>query len=168
MNISCFFASLFGLGFIRFAPGTLASLAALPMAGAVLILGGVHALLVFSLAVYILGYLATSFALKTTAEADPSFIVVDEVAAQMGVFIVPVIFFPDLVWFPGLYILGFALFRFFDIVKPFNVGVVDSKLDGALGVMLDDVVAAVYSSIILTLVMGGYTFIMKAQPVIAG
>lgn len=46
-------------------------------------------------------------------------------------------------------IIGFFLFRLFDIWKPWPIGLIDKKVDGGLGVMLDDVIAAVYAWIVL-------------------
>ena len=46
-------------------------------------------------------------------------------------------------------LLGFVLFRFFDIVKPFPIGLLDKKVHGGVGIMLDDIIAAIYAGIIL-------------------
>ena len=46
-------------------------------------------------------------------------------------------------------VLGFALFRLFDILKPWPIGAIDRKLTGGLGVMLDDVVAGLYALVCL-------------------
>ena len=45
--------------------------------------------------------------------------------------------------------MGFALFRLFDIAKPFPVGWVDRHLHGGLGIMLDDLVAGLYALLVL-------------------
>ena len=55
---------------------------------------------------------------------------------------------------PPLYsawILGFLLFRGFDIVKPWPIRDLDHRLGGGLGIMLDDLVAALYAAILLAL-----------------
>lgn len=52
----------------------------------------------------------------------------------------------------GYIILGFFLFRFFDIVKPYPIRNVDEKVKGGLGVMLDDMVAAIYTNLTLQVV----------------
>jgi len=46
-------------------------------------------------------------------------------------------------------ILGFVLFRFFDILKPWPISWLDRKVDGGLGIMVDDVLAGVYAFIVL-------------------
>ncbi len=47
---------------------------------------------------------------------------------------------------------GFVLFRIFDIVKPYPAGLVDRRLGGGTGVMLDDIVSAIYANIVLQIV----------------
>ena len=49
--------------------------------------------------------------------------------------------------FLGWTIISFILFRFFDIVKPFPINIVDKKMKNGLGVMLDDIIAGAYSAI---------------------
>jgi phosphatidylglycerophosphatase A len=51
------------------------------------------------------------------------------------------------------YLLGFALFRLFDIVKPWPVGALDRQVGGGLGVMLDDIAAGVLAGVTLQLVV---------------
>jgi len=50
-------------------------------------------------------------------------------------------------------LVGFILFRIFDIIKPFPVNIFDQRFHGGLGIMLDDVVAGIYSLIALQLVL---------------
>ncbi len=54
---------------------------------------------------------------------------------------------------PFTMLVGFILFRIFDIVKPFPVNIFDQHFHGGLGIMLDDVVAGIYSLIALNLVL---------------
>ncbi|HPI97031.1 MAG TPA: phosphatidylglycerophosphatase A, partial [Gammaproteobacteria bacterium] len=49
-------------------------------------------------------------------------------------------------------LVGFVLFRFFDIVKPYPIKMLDSKVSGGFGVMIDDVVAGIYAMILLFVV----------------
>ena len=60
----------------------------------------------------------------------------------VGMFI-SIIAFPQGAWY--LAILAFALFRFFDILKPFPVSYADRNIKGGLGVMVDDVLAGIYA-----------------------
>ena len=50
-------------------------------------------------------------------------------------------------------ILGFALFRFFDIVKPWPIRLIDRRLGGGLGIMLDDLLAGIFANAVLWLLL---------------
>ena len=50
-------------------------------------------------------------------------------------------------------IAGFALFRFFDVLKPWPIRALDRRVKGGVGVMLDDVVAGLFAAIVLALVL---------------
>ena len=50
-------------------------------------------------------------------------------------------------------VIGFVLFRFFDIIKPWPIGWIDSRVHGGLGIMLDDILAAVYAWLCLQLIV---------------
>ncbi len=78
-------------------------------------------------------------------EKDPSYIVIDEVA---GLF-VTLIFIP-----PTFYnvLLGFILFRFFDIVKPLGVRTMEKYPQG-WGIMLDDILAGIYSNVVIRVIL---------------
>ncbi|MCI5210965.1 MAG: phosphatidylglycerophosphatase A, partial [Candidatus Electrothrix sp. ATG2] len=52
-------------------------------------------------------------------------------------------------WHPLVALAGFALFRFFDILKPFPVSWFDQRIHGGLGIMLDDVAAGLYAFLLL-------------------
>jgi phosphatidylglycerophosphatase A len=79
---------------------------------------------------------------RRSGDMDPQSIVIDEIAGQWLVLLaVP----PD----PLLYGLGFALFRAADIWKPWPVSLADKRVGGGLGVMLDDVLAAIYAGLAL-------------------
>ena len=85
---------------------------------------------------------------------DPKEIVIDEVLGQMLVLLaIPIyeILYP----LDGLYyyILSFLLFRLFDVWKPYPISYVDNNITGSLGIMLDDILASVYSIIILSLLL---------------
>ena len=88
------------------------------------------------------GSLAAQSYGQANGNADAPEIVVDEVAGQwLTLAVVP----PELF----LYLAGFILFRIADIVKPWPASLVDRKMKSGFGVMLDDVVAAVYASVFL-------------------
>ncbi len=146
-------ASLFYVGFLKPAPGTWGSLAALPLAYLVHQIGGFTLLVALTTIAFGLGWWATA---QVTAHAvtekdhDPSWVVIDELVGQW-IALFPVSFGAGMMgvdvtrlW-PG-WIAGFVLFRLFDITKPWLVGKAD-RMGTPLGVMLDDVIAGVFAAI---------------------
>lgn len=148
----------FGLvGELPGAPGTWGSLAAIPLAWALHALGGFPLLAAATVVVFAGGWWATRTYLEGRAD-DPSEVVIDEVAGMM-IALWPLSFglgmteaeaweFP---W-PG-WVVGFFLFRFFDIVKPPPVSWAD-RMKTPFGVMLDDAIAGVLAAIVATVAAG--------------
>ncbi|MEE9318236.1 MAG: phosphatidylglycerophosphatase A [Rhodospirillales bacterium] len=132
----------FGVGLLPKAPGTWGSLAALPFAWLIVDAGGGAALAVAALAAFAAGMWASEVCLKISGDDDPKPVVIDEICGQWLVLVAV----PNDVFH---YALGFALFRFFDILKPWPVSWADREIKGGLGVMLDDVLAAVYAGALL-------------------
>jgi len=125
----------FGIGLCRWGPGTLASLLTVPLYRWLSPHWSSQVLLVVLAAALLAGAWACGQAGRDIGVADHSGMVWDEVVA-MGLI---------LVFIPGDWmsqIMGFALFRLFDIWKPGPVRYVDQHMKGGLGVMLDDLVAA--------------------------
>jgi phosphatidylglycerophosphatase A len=139
-------ATWFGVGYAPVAPGTWGSLAALPFAWAIAAAAGHWTLLPAAAALFLIGWAASNRVVAAGPHSDPQHIVVDEVVGQwLTLAVAP----------PGLisYALGFALFRAADIVKPWPAGWADRHVDGGLGVMLDDALAAVYAAALLWLAL---------------
>lgn len=129
----------FGSGLSKFAPGTAGSLATLPFAYALHIYGGYFSVFVFSIAAFLVGIYASKLYLEQHPEKlDPGEIVIDEVAGQAFVL---ALLAPTLT----AYVVGFVLFRVFDVLKPWPVSLADRKIVGATGVMVDDLLAAVFA-----------------------
>lgn len=137
-------ATWFGSGHAPIASGTAGSLAALPFAWIIQTSFGNFALLFASVAMFFAGWWASNQYLKFNGGDDPREIVVDEVAGQWLLLSVMV---PT--W--QAYFFGFLLFRVFDVVKPWPVSLADQKIEGGLGVMADDMLAAMYPIIIFML-----------------
>lgn len=143
-------ATFFGVGYLRPAPGTWGSLAALLVAYAVLSIGGFWLLVNLTFFVFMSGWIATREITRGQEDHDPSYIVVDEAVGQW-IALFPVgygamMMSVDLLaLYPG-WIAAFVLFRLFDIWKPWLVGKADARGD-ALGVMLDDVIAGVFAAL---------------------
>lgn len=143
-------ATWFYTGYLRPAPGTWGSLAALPCAWILHVMGGPWLLIAATLVVFAVGWWATLQETAGQTDHDPSEIVVDEVAGQW-IALWPVsygAFFAGaevLRLWPGI-VAAFLLFRLFDIWKPGPVGWADRRGD-ALGVMLDDVIAGAFAAL---------------------
>lgn len=140
-------ATWFGAGYLPKAPGTWGSLAALPFAWLLTWLGGPNLLATATMLVFLVGVWAAQRAIGATGLKDPQLVVIDEVAGQWLVLLLTPL---D----PLLYGLGFILFRLLDITKPWPANWADRKVPGGLGVMLDDVLAALYG--LLIMVAGQY------------
>ncbi|ARG96898.1 phosphatidylglycerophosphatase A family protein [Legionella micdadei] len=138
----------FGSGLMPIAPGTWGSLAAVPL---YLLLAG-HSLgiyLLCTLAAFALGVWVCDKISQDLGEHDYSGIVWDEVVGYLlTMTMVPV----GLVWM----ILGFLLFRLFDVWKPQPIRFIDERIKGGLGIMLDDLLAAVPAWLILQLLVWGF------------
>jgi len=139
-----------GVGYLRPAPGTWGSLAALPLAWMIHVIGGLPLLVLACVGVFAAGWWATREMTFGQDNHDPSEIVIDEVAGQW-VALLPLSFFAwrmgvdiSVMW-PG-WAAAFVLFRLFDITKIGPIGWADRR-DDALGVMLDDVIAGAFAAL---------------------
>ncbi|HXP06330.1 MAG TPA: phosphatidylglycerophosphatase A [Stellaceae bacterium] len=140
-------ATGFGIGLLPGAPGTWASLAALPCAWLIRGWGGTTALAVATAAAFLIGWWASARVTLRTPASDPGWVVIDEIAAQWLVLLAV----PQRVW---LYVAAFLAFRLFDIWKPFPVSWCDRNVKGGFGIMLDDVAAAIYALILIVIAEG--------------
>lgn len=135
-------ATFFGAGFFPKAPGTFATIAALPLYLLLRRLSIVPYLLVVAL-ISAIG-VAVSGEMEQEWGKDPSRIVIDEVCGLLVALVSRSAGFRDIA-------LGTALFRLFDIAKPPPVGFIDRTIPGGLGIMADDLAAGVMSACILHL-----------------
>ncbi|MGE5270709.1 MAG: phosphatidylglycerophosphatase A [Thiohalocapsa sp.] len=141
-------ATWFGVGLMPVLPGTWASLAALPIGWILMALGGPAALAAAAALLFAIGCWASGRVAAASGLLDPNFIVVDEVAAQW-LALLPA----PLDW--RAYAVAFIAFRVFDIFKPWPANIIDRRLKGGFGIMLDDVAAAFYAALILVLIGQG-------------
>ncbi len=125
------------VGKIGKAPGTWGSVAAfLPW---LLIKDmSLPAYLLILVALFIVGFFVSGSAEKIVDRPDAGPIVIDEI---LGMFITLTLA-PN---HPVAWILGFILFRIFDITKPFPVSWFDQRIHGGIGIMMDDVIAGLYA-----------------------
>lgn len=137
-------ATLFGIGRISRAPGTMATLATIPIWYLLAQTGPlVYMTIVFIL--FPIGVWASQVYENQSEQHDSKEIVIDEVVG----------FLITMTWVPITWqsaVFGFCIFRFFDIVKPPPIRQLDQKLPGGFGVMVDDVAAGIISSILMQLI----------------
>ena len=134
----------FGSGLSPVAPGTAGSIAALlPWFGLRELPIPLFALTL--LVAFALGVWVCDWAVRRLQIADPGAIVWDEFVGQW-LTLAPLMWLQrDWPWI----IVGFILFRIFDIFKPWPVSLADRKIGGGFGVMFDDVIAGVYAAVVL-------------------
>ncbi len=138
-------ATWFWTGLLPKAPGTWGSLAALPFAWIILDRFGAPALLAGAAALFAVGCWAAGVYARAAGRGDPGAVVVDEVVGQWLALCAAA---P--VWWQ--FALGFALFRLFDIAKPWPIGWCDARLPGGFGIMVDDVLAGLYALVAMLLI----------------
>jgi len=134
-------ATWFGAGYLPKAPGTWGSLAALPLYLFLRHLNLENYLLALGL-IFLVAVISAGQAEKILDRKDPGVVVIDEVLGML----ITLIAAPDN---PVIWLAGFFIFRFFDILKPWPIRLADRRINGGLGIVLDDVLAGIYSFISL-------------------
>ncbi len=129
------------LGYLPFAPGTFGTLLAIPLIWINTHLAYLEKL-IFIFGIIFLFLFIVQLYLIDSKQNDPSEVVLDEVVG----FLIAMFWLP-LTWQSLL--LGFMLFRFFDIVKPFPISYIDKNVKGAVGVFADDLLAGLVVNILL-------------------
>lgn len=138
-------ATFFYIGKVKKAPGTVATLATIPL---VYLLAQTNGLIYMfaCMVLFPIAILAAELHDKSVGQHDSSEIVIDEVLG----------FLITMTWLPITWqsmLIGFFLFRLLDILKPFPIGYIDKKVHGGLGVIADDVVAGIVANIILQVML---------------
>lgn len=143
-RVAVWIATAGGAGYAPIAPGTAGS-----AVGVVIYLltsaWSLQAQALLVIAVTLIGTWASTLAAAHFGKDDPSPVVIDEVAGQLVTYLAT-----GVAW-PGA-IVGFFLFRVLDIIKPWPANKLES-LHGGLGIMADDVMAAIYGNVILLVAM---------------
>jgi len=136
-------STFFYVGYLPLIPGTFGSIAGLV----------IYYLVKDSLPVYLittgilifLGFITSDSIEKSLEKKDPSCVVIDEVSGMM----LSLLFIPFNL---KLVIVGFFLFRLFDTLKPYPAGRFE-KLRGGLGIMSDDLIAGLYTNLVLQIAL---------------
>lgn len=131
----------FGSGLARIAPGTFGTLVALPLFYAVMAIPGTLHLPLLAL-LFLIGIPVCSLTSRALGVEDHGGIVWDEIVAMLLV-----LEYTPSSW--KWWLAAFLLFRLYDIVKPFPIRRCDTHIKGGFGIMLDDLLAAIYTLLTL-------------------
>jgi len=141
-RLAVFIATVGYCGYFPFAPGTVGSAAGLLFYALVVWTGSSVVEVGLIVGLFAAGVWAGTTAERYFGGVDPGPIVLDEVVGML----ITLAFIPGLGWSGAL--VGFVLFRIFDVVKPYPAARLE-QLHGGLGVMADDAMAAVYANLCL-------------------
>jgi len=147
------FLTLFNIGKIKNAPGTAASLITCLLFLLLINIFNISIIFLFTLAIFAYSFVAINNSFDEFSSSDPQEIVIDEFVGQMlPLLAIPI--YETLYLLPKMYycIPAFLLFRLFDIWKPYPVSYVDKNVNGAIGIMLDDIFAGIYTIISLVII----------------
>ncbi|WP_320414802.1 phosphatidylglycerophosphatase A family protein [Neoehrlichia mikurensis] len=142
----------FGCGRVTAMPGTIGSLASVVFMPIVMI-NSIYGIII-SLVVLFLGFWSIPQYLAHNSKIDdPKEVVIDEVLGQLIAFTLIILFIENnnksilqnKLNYISIFFISFILFRFFDIIKVWPINIVDKNIKGALGIMLDDIIAAIMS-----------------------
>ena len=155
-DLNFLFVTFFGLGTLRYAPGTITSFVT-----TIFLFSLFHILelsnntiLISLLVIFFFSFYAVKNYIKDISSKDPKEVVIDEVIGQS----IPIYLYEiahgsskDLEESVLFYLYIFILFRFFDIKKPFPINYFDKNFKNSFGVIMDDVIAGFY--VVLTLIL---------------
>ena len=141
------------IGKIKYAPGTIASLMTCLLFLLLINIFNIISIFLITLIIFFYSFVAINNSFDEFKTDDPPEIVIDEVIGQMlPLLAIPI--YETLYPLPTMYYCAaaFLSFRLFDVWKPYPISYVDNNIKGALGIMLDDILASVYSIVILSVI----------------
>ena len=142
------------IGKIKYAPGTLASLATCLLFLTLINIINITFFFLITLIIFFYSFVAINNSFDVFDSEDPQEIVIDEVVGQtLPLLAIPI--YETLYPLPTIYycVSAFVFFRLFDIWKPCPINYVDNKVKGASGILFDDIFAGLYSIIIISLLL---------------
>jgi len=147
------FLTFFNIGKFKKAPGTIASLFTCLFFLLLINIFDIHVIFFLTLIIFLYSLIAINNSFNEFDSDDPREIVIDEFVGQM-LPLVAIPIYEILYPLPMTYycILAFLLFRLFDIWKPYPINYVDENVKGGIGIMLDDIMAGIYSIIALIII----------------
>jgi len=153
-KLNLFFLTFCMIGKIKYAPGTLASLATCLLFLTLINIIKITLFFLITLIIFFYSFVAINNSFDVFDSEDPQEIVIDEVVGQMlPLLAIPI--YETLYPLPTIYycVSAFVFFRLFDIWKPCPINYVDNKVKGASGILFDDIFAGLYSIIIISLLL---------------
>ena len=141
-QISKYFVTIFGLGFIPIAPGTLGSIFAILVWYFSITILNIYFFYFLFILIFLCSFKLVQIYLDFKKKDDPSEVIIDEFIGQS----LPLIFLFQYNAYDLL--MAFCIFRFFDIFKIYPINKVEN-INGATGVIMDDFVAGIYTLIIV-------------------
>jgi len=146
----------FGSGLAPKAPGTFGTLAAVPLFY-VLAMLNIESYLIMLVVTSLLGFWFCEVTSQAMGVHDHKAIVWDEFVGYWITMFPVLLIYPSIestLDIPFIWVaIGFVLFRFFDVLKPFPISWLDKKVAGGFGIMIDDIVAGVFAAVGLFLIM---------------
>ena len=152
------FVTLLGIGNIKVAPGTFGSIFACIVLFVLFHILNInnYLILFFLILITMTSFVSINIYLKYSKTKDPKEVVVDEFVGQS----IPIFMYEISHGYEKLtndalifYFIIFILFRIFDIFKPFPINYIDKNFQNAVGVILDDVMAGIYTVLSLILII---------------
>jgi phosphatidylglycerophosphatase A len=152
--------TMFGIGYSKYASGTVASFVTCIIFYSLYSIGYLESRGIYLICIIIIIFFLSTLLIDKFSDAfdekDAKEIVIDEFVGQN----IPLFF---LLFIPLntatynkdfmiLIVLSFIFFRFFDILKPYPINLIDKKMKNGLGVMLDDVIAGIFSALLIYMV----------------
>lgn len=142
----CVSATWFGCGRAPRAPGTFGTLGAIPLAFALSkFFSDIGYMAITLLLVVFSIFVATAYEEMTGRHDSPEFVLDEVVGFLVTMAMVPM--------HPAAILVGFSLFRLFDILKPFPISYIDRKMPGGVGAVADDLLAGIFSNIVLQVLL---------------
>ena len=157
IKLANFFVSLSFAGYIKLIPsGTFASFLSIVILFPIVEykIFSLEIFVVFFIVIFLLSLFFINKFSSHTQSHDSKIIVIDEF---LGIYLILMFYDQIIIINPYVIILSiFILFRFFDILKIFPANIVDKKLKSSFGVILDDLIAGIYTTIILYILNAFY------------
>lgn len=144
MKISEWIATCFKVGYLPLAPGTWGSVFAILLWWAFLKNVNIYIFGILIIFSFLIGIVTSNIVIDQRGDADPSYIIIDELVGQW----LALLFIPHEYFY---IVISFISFRFFDIIKPWPISLIE-KLPKGLGVMSDDFIAGLITLVLIQII----------------